>query len=143
MRQRFGIVLIDATKYSKEILLVSRKQHALALIADQNPASPQRSYWLNFFNKPAPFFAAQDKSARRGNNAVIFATIKKVKRGYYYFKNDIISSNAGELQSGELTRKFRDYIEAGIRKDPANYLWSHRRWKNEFKDEYKKLWIDH
>jgi KDO2-lipid IV(A) lauroyltransferase len=142
LRQRFGLVLIDATKYGKEILSISRGQHALALIADQNPASPARSYWLNFFNKPAPFFSSQDKSARRNNNAVVFANIKKIKRGYYYFENTIISRNAAELQPGELTVKFRDFIEAGIRADPANYLWSHRRWKNEYKKEYEKQWID-
>ena len=47
-----------------------------------------------------------------------------------------------ELKEGELTLLYRDYLEATIRESPDNYLWSHRRWKWEYKKEYKEHWID-
>ncbi len=55
MRAKFGTTMIDATRFSNKIFGIKRKQHALALIAAQNPGVPSRSYWLNFFNQPAPF----------------------------------------------------------------------------------------
>jgi len=143
IRSRLGASLIDATKYSKDIKKVMREQHVLGLIADQNPGVPSNAYWLNFFTKPAPFLSGPEKGAIRGNNAVIFSMGSKIKRGYYYFENHLITENAAECKPGELTLKFRDIVENKIKEEPSNFLWSHRRWKHEYKDEYSKRWIDY
>jgi hypothetical protein len=39
------------------------------------------------------------------------------------------------LNPGELTQRYVTLLEKAIRKKPANYLWSHRRWKWEFNAE--------
>lgn len=142
VRGRFGAILVDATRYSKDIKKVYRHQYALALIADQNPGVPSRAFWLNFFKRPAPFLLGPEKGAIRNNNAVVFTRFVRIKRGHYYFENHVITENAAECKPGEITRQFRDFIEDAIRKDPASFLWSHRRWKHEYKDEYDRLWID-
>jgi Kdo2-lipid IVA lauroyltransferase/acyltransferase len=46
------------------------------------------------------------------------------------------------LPEGELTLRFVRYVENCIRNNPANYLWSHKRWKHAWKEEYRKLWVD-
>ncbi len=143
VRGRFGAVMVDATNYSKNMKKVARLQHALALVADQNPGVPSTAYWLNFFNRPAPFLTGPEKGAIRGNNAIVFTRYVKLKRGHYFFENNIITDNAVELTPGELTRKFRDFIQDAISQDPSSFLWSHRRWKHAYKDEYKRLWIDY
>ncbi|MEP6596951.1 MAG: lipid A biosynthesis acyltransferase [Ginsengibacter sp.] len=142
LRSRFGTVMIDATHYSKDIKKVARHQHALALVADQNPGWPGRAYWLKFFKRPAPFLIGPEKGAIRSNNAVVFTRFVKIKRGHYYFENYILTENAAECKPGEITRKFRDFIEDAIAREPAGFLWSHRRWKHEYKKEYQNLWID-
>lgn len=143
VRGRFGTILVDATHYSKNIRKVARQQHALALVADQNPGSPGRSYWLNFFKRPAPFIMGPEKGAVRSNNAVVFTRYVRLKRGYYYFENHVITDDAAQYKPGELTVKYRDFIQEAISREPAGFLWSHRRWKHEYKDEYSKLWIDY
>ena len=142
IRSRFGAIMVDATQYSKNMKKVARHQHALALIADQNPGWPARAYWLNFFKKPAPFLIGPEKGAIRNNNAVVFTKFVKIKRGYYYFENFVVTENASEYKPGEITRKFRDFIEDAIVNEPAGFLWSHRRWKHDYKKEYQNLWID-
>jgi len=142
IRLRYKTVLIDATKYSKEMLGINKQQHALALVADQNPGTPSAAFWLNFFSKPAPFLYTPEKNAQRNNVPVGFASFKKLKRGYYKFETTIITLNPAELKRGELTKKYRDFLEQQISEQPDNYLWSHRRWKNDYKKEYAKLWID-
>ena len=143
IRGRFGAILVDATNYSRNIKKVARQQHALALIADQNPGWPGNAYWLNFFKRPAPFLIGPEKGAVRSNNAVVFTRYIRIKRGHYYFDNHIITDNAAEYKTGELTRKFRDFIQDAISREPAGFLWSHRRWKHEYKHEYDKWWIDY
>jgi KDO2-lipid IV(A) lauroyltransferase len=142
IRSRFGAYLVDATEYSKDIKKVARHQHALALIADQNPGWPARAYWLNFFKRPAPFLIGPEKGAVRNNNAIAFVRFIRLKRGHYFLENKVITENAANCKPGEITRKFRDFIEDAIKCEPASFLWSHRRWKHHYKKEYEKLWID-
>lgn len=142
VRLQNDTVLIDATHYRRDMLGIYKKQHALALVADQSPAVPTAGYWLNFFGKPAPFLYAPEKSAQRNNVPVGFASFKKIKRGYYSFETTIATHTPAELPKGELTKMYRDFLEKQIAEQPDNYLWSHRRWKNEFKEDYRKLWID-
>ena len=142
IRSTPNTVLIDAINYKKDMLGVYKKQYALALVADQNPANLKASFWLNYFNRPTPFLYTPEKNAQRNKLPVGFARFKKIKRGYYTFDTDIITVNAAELKNGELTKKYRDFLQQQIAEQPDNYLWSHRRWKNEYKKEYEKLWID-
>lgn len=142
VRLKHGTVLVDATNYRKNMLGIYKMQHALALVADQSPANPTAGFWVNFFSKPALFLHTPEKSAQRSKVPVGFASFKKIKRGYYKFETTIVTLNAANTQRGELTKKYKDFLQQQIEEQPDNYLWSHRRWKLEFKDEYKKLWID-
>ncbi|RYG29290.1 MAG: hypothetical protein EOO01_38440, partial [Chitinophagaceae bacterium] len=74
--------------------------------------------------------------------SVVFVNFVKVKRGKYRFEPVIITEDAGSLASGELTKLYRDFLENSIRQQPANYLWSHRRWKAEYDTSYSRRWID-
>lgn len=142
VRKKFGAYMIPTRNFAKDIRGIYDKRYALALIADQNPGIPKNAYWLNFFNRPAPFMAGADKGAIRNNTAVVFVNFIKVKRGYYTFKPTLITENAREYKDGQLTLLYRDFLEEAIRMQPDNYLWSHRRWKWEYKSEFGKRWID-
>lgn len=142
IRLKHGTVLIDATNYRKDMLSAAKKQHALALVADQSPGITERAYWLNFFSKPTPFLFTPEKSAQRSNIPVGFANFKKLKRGYYKFETTFVTLHAADTQKGELTKQYRDFLEEQIRQQPDNYLWTHRRWKKEYKPEHEKMWID-
>lgn len=143
MRKKFGTVLVAATDFRSRMHQVFNKQYSLALAADQNPGSPQFAYWLYLFGKPAPFVKGPDKGARKNRSAVVFVKFIKVKRGYYKFEPTVITENAALLKEGELTLLYRDFLEETIREHPDNYLWSHRRWKFDYKKEYINQWIDH
>ncbi len=141
-REKFGTVLVAATEFKSRMHQVFNQQYSLALAADQNPGSPEHAYWLNFFSKPAPFVTGPDKGARRNKTAVVFVKFVIVKRGHYRFEPTIITEDASTLKEGELTLIYRDFLEETIREHPDNYLWSHRRWKWEYKKEYRGRWID-
>ena len=142
IRSRFGATMVEKDKYSNVMPALMKNQYALGLIADQNPSFERNGYWLNFFSKPAPFLIGPEKGAMRYKTAVVFVNIKKVKRGYYYFDCKVITEDGSQFKNGELTRMYRDFLEVGIQEDPSNYLWSHRRWKNEWNNSYQKRWID-
>ena len=141
LRSKNGTVLIPATDFKNQLREILKKQYILVLVGDQNPGIPKKAYWTNFFTKPAPFVKGPEKGAKQNNTILVYADFYKIKRGYYQFDLELVTTNPGEFKEGELTKILVKKVEESIRKRPANYLWSHRRWKHEWKEEYRNLWI--
>lgn len=137
-RTRFGSKLIAATKFRQEFLQYKDGRFAMGLVADQNPGVPQKAFWAPFFGKMAPFVTGPEKGAKANNAIVLFGNIYKAKRGYYTYEFKLITDKPNELPEGEITRRFIKAVEENIQRNPANYLWSHRRWKHEFDAEKYK-----
>lgn len=142
MRSRYGTILISATDFKNKMHDVFKKQYMLALAADQNPGAALSGYWLNFFGRPTPFVTGPEKGAVKNNAAVVYVGFKKIKRGHYHFEATLLREQSAATETGELTCMYRDVLEKTIKEDPANYLWSHRRFKFEWKEEYRNLWLD-
>ena len=142
IRSRFGAVMIEKAKYQTMMPQLIKKQYALGLIADQNPGFAKNAYWLNFFNKPAPFIIGPEKGAMRNKTAVVFVNMIKLKRGYYHFDCKVITEDGSNFSSGQLTRNYRNFLEEGISQHPDNYLWSHRRWKFNWEKSFERKWVD-
>lgn len=142
MRSRTGTILISATDFKNDVSEHLKEQYALILVGDQNPGNPKNSYWLNFFTKAAPFVKGPAKGAIMKDTVVFYADFYKVKRGYYHFEVELVTENPHEYTEGSLTKLLVKKVEASVKKRPANYLWTHRRWKHDWKDEYQDLWVD-
>lgn len=136
IRKRYGTILISAPDFKNKMHAVFTKQYMLALAADQNPGHPGNAYWMHFMGRLAPFVTGPSKGAVKNNTAVVYVGFYKPRRGYYTFKTRLIAENGAAYSPQELTVLYRNELEKTIREDPANYLWSHRRWKYEWKEEY-------
>lgn len=135
-RKQFGTILISAPDFKNKMHQVFAGQHVLALAADQNPGNPSNAYWVNFMGKPAPFVTGPAKGAVKYNTAVVYVGFQKIKRGYYHFTATLLAENGSDYTPQQLTVMYKNEVEKIIRRDPANYLWSHRRWKYDWKEEY-------
>lgn len=142
LRSKYGTNLISATNSRAAFVEWRNKMHCLTLIADQKPAAPQYSNWLYFFNRPTPFVPGPEKNAMMKRSAVVFGRAIKHGRGKYESSLHLACEDASLLKPGELTLMYRDFIEDAIRKQPDMYLWSHKRFKFEWKEEYRNNWID-
>ena len=142
LRSKSGTVLMPATEMRTAMLPWRAKQYCIGLVADQSPSAPEKSIWLNFFGKPTGFVPGPETGARAGNIPVVFANIEKPRRGYYKVVFTLAEDQPASLQKGELTLRYARYLEQVIKQQPDMWLWSHRRWKKEWKEEYKKLWVE-
>lgn len=136
LRTRYGSILVRATHMREDFLPYRNQQYLLGLVADQNPGHPGNAWWFNFFGRPAPFVRGPAKGAISSNSAVVFAYIHKTKRGFYEGVFTLVTTEPAKLGEQELTRRFVRYMEEVIRQNPEMWLWSHRRWKHEWKPEY-------
>ena len=141
IRQRFGSILLPHNDMRRSMMPHRHSRYLLALVADQNPPFPEKSYWLNFMGVPTSFLQGPEKGARIGNVPVVFLPVIKVRRGYYKIKGVLLDNDPRSSKEGELTRKYVTALEEVIREYPELYLWSHKRWKHAWKEEYRGLWI--
>jgi Kdo2-lipid IVA lauroyltransferase/acyltransferase len=141
LRSKTGCIMLPATDMRSVMVPWRNKQYMLALVADQAPGDVSRAYWLNFFGHPTPFVRGPESGARLGNIPVIFAQLYKVKRAYYHAHFEVGADDPASLPEGELTRRYIRFLENAIREHPDMWLWSHRRWKWEWKEEYRELWV--
>jgi len=142
MRKKFGTILIPASEFRTQFDNYNKQQYSIGLIADQNPSAPERAAWLPFFGQMTAFHNGPEKGAVRMNTDVAIVDIIKIKRGYYKLELSIMTTNPKELPVGTITKQLIAFIEEAIRKNPSNYLWSHRRWKHKYEEEkYKHLVI--
>lgn len=99
------------------------------MVADQSPSSSRLAYWVDFLNQETATLHGPEKYARIHNYPVVFAYVKKVKRGYYTVDFKMLEPEPLKTKTGELTGRFMKMLEEIIRSNPEYYLWSHRRWK--------------
>ena len=142
LRTRGGNSFIPANDMRKGINPYLGSQYLLGLVCDQNPGDPSCAWWLNFFGQPAPFVMGPEKGAIKNALPVLFTSIRKPRRGYYHAELELATWDPYIQAAGELTVQYVRYLEKVIRKNPEMWLWSHRRWKHAWKDEYAEKWID-
>lgn len=142
VRSRWGNPQLPSTEMARAIIPWRKKQYLLALGSDQSPATPENGYWLYFMNRPAAFVKGSEKFARIQSVPVVMMTTTKRKRGHYHFDYFMLVEDPKALPDGELMRQYVRHLEENIKLQPELYLWSHRRWKHNWKDEYKTLWVD-
>ena len=139
IRTRFGSKMLSKADFAKEKASIFAGRYLLVLAADQNPGHIAQDYWMDFFGKPAPFMRGPARGAVGNKAAVIFFGMHKPKRGHYIFTPTVITLDASQHQPEELAITYRNLLEKAVRRDPANYLWSHRRWRHVYTPERGEL----
>lgn len=136
LRAKNGTVLLPATDMRNAMMPYRNEQYLLGLVADQNPGNPHAAYWVRFFGQATPFVKGPEKGGRNAEAAIVFCHITKIKRGYYQVHFTLAHKQPQLLPEGELTRRYVTFLEKIIRANPDMWLWSHRRWKLQWKPEY-------
>ncbi len=131
LRTRFGAVLVPMDQIFRELQKPRSKPYVVVLANDQSP-HPQTAFWTNFLNQDTGVFRGVETIARRYNLTVLYADFSKIagKRGYYHVEiTTICKEPKSECSNAMLERQIR-ILENDINAQPANWLWSHKRWKH-------------
>ena len=63
------------------------------------------------------------------SHAVAYMKMKRVERGRYEMSFIPMCDDASKVTPEELMKKYYQLLEEEINETPANWLWSHKRWK--------------
>jgi KDO2-lipid IV(A) lauroyltransferase len=129
LRSRFGARLIPAPQLLGDIIQQRNKPRVIAMVADQEPVSSERKHWLRFLNRDTAFFLGGEEIVRATRYAAFFVRLKRVARGRYEAEFVPLAAAGEKLEPGEFTGRYARFVEDQIRAAPADWPWSHKRWK--------------
>jgi len=129
LRSRFGARLIPAPQLLGDIIQQRNKPRVIAMVADQEPVSSERKHWLKFLNRDTAFFLGGEEIVRATRYAAFFVRLKRVARGRYEAEFVPLAAAGEPLSTGEFTGRYARFVEDQIRDAPADWPWSHKRWK--------------
>ncbi len=142
IRSRFG-----SHSYPKKTVLrdlIKEKRTGLpamvGFMSDQKPSHGDTIHVVSFLNHPTAVITGTETLARRLDMAAIYWDMEKVSRGHYKITNRLISDRLADEPQYSITDRYAAMLEKTIMRDPAVWLWSHKRWKHKvtFADDETK-----
>ena len=129
IRSRFGGYNIPKHSTAREIIKLKRegKNMVVGLITDQWPSGDR--YWTTFLGQETAFLNGAERIAKMMNFPVFYCELTKTRRGYCEAEFKLMTEAPKETVEGEITDMFAHELEQTIRREPAYWLWSHKRWK--------------
>ena len=129
LRSVFGARMIPAQDLLGDIIRQRGTPRTIAILADQEPKTGERKQWVKFLNRDSAFYVGPEEIARTTRCAAFFANLKRTARGHYEVEFTRIAAVGEQLPSGEFTARYARLVEDQIRAAPADWPWSHKRWK--------------
>ncbi len=131
---RSGSSLMDVVESQsayRSLASYSGQAKIVYIANDQTPPGLESDYWTEFLSQDTPFYTGLDKMARALGYAVVFLCPQRTGRGRYKLAFSLIAENGKDCHANEIIARYVRLLEEAIRKQPDNWLWSHRRWKHK------------
>lgn len=131
VRSRFKSISIPKSSTLRSLLSL-RSEGVLSItgfMSDQKPSHGDPTYVTEFLNRPTAMITGTETLGRRLGMAAVYWDMEKTSRGHYRISVRTISSNMSDTEPMEVTEAYTRMLETTIRRDPAIWLWSHKRWK--------------
>jgi len=129
LRTRFGSRLVPAQELLPDILKRQGVTRAVAMVADQEPTRSERKHWTRFLNRDTAFYMGPEEIARVTRFPVFFIAMRRRARGYYEMEFLPLAPAGRVMPPGVLTERYVRLVEEQIRAAPADWPWSHKRWR--------------
>jgi KDO2-lipid IV(A) lauroyltransferase len=129
IRTRFGSHLVPAKELLPDIIRRRAILRAIAMLADQEPTSAERRTWVKFLGRDTAFYLGPEEMARTMKYPALFVGMRRLARGRYEIAFQPLATPDEQLRPGEFTERYARLVEAQILAAPADWTWSHRRWK--------------
>lgn len=110
--------------------LQNRDKHFYySMITDQRPYfSGSESIEVTFMGRRTRTMSAAAALAIKSKMSVCYLKMSKEKRGHYLIEFVPICKDASTMTVQEIMDKYYALMDAQLREQPYNYLWTHRRW---------------
>jgi KDO2-lipid IV(A) lauroyltransferase len=142
LRQRCGNWMVDKQGGLKEILAHLKGNRIVGIVIDQNTTT-EAGWLVDFFGQPARTTPVAALLARHRDIPVLPTLSRRLADGRHLM---VILPPLPITKTADAKADIRRHlelqslvIEAWVRSCPEQWLWLHRRWKNQFPELYEDL----
>lgn len=130
LRSRFEATLVKNKDTLRHLIRHRNQPRFITMLSDQIPPRGEIQYWTTFLHQDTAFYVGADKLQASFKYPVFFMGMRHLRRGHYeiYFEELKRPANAEEFG---LIEVFAQRLEQWVQAYPADYLWSHKRWKHQ------------
>ncbi|MCM1029710.1 MAG: lysophospholipid acyltransferase family protein [Pseudoflavonifractor sp.] len=134
LRSRFHPLSFPKATVFRDLLRARRdgRLSITGFMSDQKPSHGDPTHIVEFLNHPTAMITGTETLARRLDMAVVYWDMTKPSRGHYHIKVELMTEGGDALKAlppMALTADYARRLEQTILRDPAIWLWTHRRWK--------------
>ena len=130
-RTQYGTIMRSIYGTRETFREFSDQTSLFLMVADQAPSNVQKAYQVRFLGRETTCLHGPENHAKHNHYPVVYFDIQRIKRGYYQIWIKKLIEHPRREAEGAITRQYMHTLEAIIRQQPANWLWSHRRWKRD------------
>lgn len=114
----------------------------LGFIADQSPKANALHHWMEWLHQDTPVITGGETIGERVGAVYYYIDVERIRRGYYRATLRRLDAPASapaqassplETDGAEpypMTEAYMRAVEQSIARDPALWLWTHKRWKH-------------
>lgn len=129
-RTRFGSHPIKRNELAREIVKRRSLTRGVAIVADQYPGHKRdKKYLATFLHQETAFFYGTNQLATLTQYPILYAEIRKVRRGYYEVTLVELAEPPYSKDTDDIIERYVKAAEKIIFEYPSGWLWSHHRWK--------------
>lgn len=131
IRSRFGSLSFPKSTVLRDLLMLRRKGKlsVTGFMSDQKPSHGDPTVKMMFLNRPTAFISGTETLAQKLGMACVYWDMKKPSRGHYIISCRLIDDGDVKRPFGQITKEYAQMLETTIRRNPAIWLWTHKRWK--------------
>ncbi len=137
IRTAGGNKVVNMDKSAIEMIKQIKNGKAIALLADQS-AHENTDIFVKLFNRPTLTYKAPAELALKYNIPLVFNFAERQEDGKYIIKSEEIKYddlNFSKESVFILTQRYSDALEQQLIKNPDQWMWMHKRWKHQPKNE--------
>ena len=131
LRGQFGGDSIEMKETLRRISQLRKldKPSMIGFISDQSPKWESMHHWNRFLNHDTSFFIGTERIGKKVDAGIFYFQVTRVKRGYYKATIKTITLHPNEYADYDITDIYAKMLEEDIQREPAYWLWTHKRWK--------------
>lgn len=131
VRSRFGSLSFPKKTVLRDLIKIRRTglQSVTGFMSDQKPSHGDPTVKTLFLNRPTAFISGTETLIRKLGMASIYWDIERKSRGHYLITCRLLDDGSNKSGFGEITLEYSRMLEHTILRDPAVWLWTHKRWK--------------
>ncbi len=125
------VVFADTARQTFEYYEKNNIPAAYMMLSDQSPSNKNKCYITKFLNQTTGFIYGAEYFARKYDIPVIYYEVIKERIGKYRIEMQVLTEHPNNEKPYFITQRYSELLEQTIKREPAFWIWSHRRWKLE------------